>query len=105
RQRHLPGDQPLLVDRQPPPSLPVRNRGRVGRTSTNATDDESLARCAREAEAAAEAMAGSAGADGYPGFPSGGPVPTCDTFDEATAGLDATRGGAALAEVFAVAER
>jgi PmbA protein len=79
--------------------------GRVGRTSTNATDDESLARCAREAEAAAEAMARSTGGDGYPGFPPGRPVPTCDTFDEATADLDAARGGAALAEVFAVAER
>ncbi len=28
--RHLDRDQPLVVDRQPPPALPVRRRGRLG---------------------------------------------------------------------------
>jgi predicted Zn-dependent protease len=85
--------------------IAVLRGGRVGKASTNATDDESLARCAREAEAAAEAMARSAGGNGYPGFPAPQPVPECDTFDEATAALDAARGGAALAEAFEVAAR
>jgi PmbA protein len=85
--------------------IAVARGGRVGKASTNVTDDDSLARCAQAAEAAAEAMARSTGEDGYPGFPPGAPVPTCDTFDDATAELDPARGGAALAEVFAVAER
>ena len=29
RQRPVPGDQPLVVDRRPPPALPVRDRGRA----------------------------------------------------------------------------
>jgi predicted Zn-dependent protease len=85
--------------------IAVVRGGRVGKASTNATDDDSLARCAHEAEAAAQAMARSAGEDGYPGFPAPQPVPHCDTFDAATAELDAARGGAALAEAFKVAER
>jgi predicted Zn-dependent protease len=78
--------------------------GRVGRASTNATDADSLAACAREAEAAAQAMAHTAGDHPYPGFPSPKPVPTCETFDPATATADPALGGAALAEAFQVAE-
>jgi predicted Zn-dependent protease len=85
--------------------IAVARGGRVGKAATNATDDDSLARCAHEAEAAAQAMARSAGDDGYPGFPSPDPAPECETFDEATAALDASQGGAALAQVFEVAER
>jgi PmbA protein len=85
--------------------IAVLRGGRVGKASTNVTDDESLARCARAAEAAAEAMARSAGGNLYPGFPAARPVPVCDTFDDATARLDAEQGGAALAEAFEVAER
>jgi PmbA protein len=85
--------------------IAVVRGGRVGRASTNATDDDSLARCAHEAEAAAQAMARSTGDNGYPGFPSPQPVPDCATFDEATAALDASLGGAALAEAFEVAKR
>jgi predicted Zn-dependent protease len=85
--------------------IAVLRGGRVGTASTNFTDDESLAHCARAAEAAAEAMARTAGDNAYPGFPQAQAVPECDTFDEATAALDAAQGGAALAEAFAVAER
>jgi predicted Zn-dependent protease len=85
--------------------IAVVRAGRVGKASTNATDDDSLARCAHQAEAAAHAMARSAGQDGYPGFPAAQPVSQCDTFDAATAELDAAKGGAALAEAFKVAER
>jgi PmbA protein len=85
--------------------IAVVRGGRVGKASTNATDDDSLTRCAHEAEAAAQAMARSAGENGYPGFPSPRPVPTCDTFDPFTAALDPVAGGAALAEAFEVAER
>jgi len=85
--------------------IAVVRAGRVGKASTNASDDDSLARCAREAEAAAVAMARSAGEDGYPGFPEPRPVPACDTFDAGTAELDAAKGGAALAQAFEVAER
>jgi predicted Zn-dependent protease len=83
----------------------VLRGGRVGTASTNATDDDSLAHCARAAEAAAEAMAHSPGGNPYPGFPAAQPLPDCDTFDAATARLDAEQGGAALAEAFEVAER
>ncbi|HEX6460492.1 MAG TPA: metallopeptidase TldD-related protein [Thermoleophilaceae bacterium] len=85
--------------------IAVLRGGRVGKASTNATDDDSLARCAGEAEAAAQAMAQSAGDAGYPGFPEPSAVRACDTFDLATASLDATLGGGALAEAFEVAER
>lgn len=84
--------------------IAVVRGGRVGKASTNATDDDSLARCAHEAEASAQAMARTAGEDGYPGFPKPQPVPECNTFDEATAALDPAQGGAALSEAFAVAE-
>jgi predicted Zn-dependent protease len=85
--------------------IAVLRGGRVGTASTNETDADSLARCARDAEAGAEAMARTAGDDGYPGFPAARPVPQCDTLDLPTAGLDEALGGAALAEVFGLAER
>src|SRR5207244_6339393 len=67
------------------------------------TDAASRARCAREAEAAAEAMARSAGDYRYPGFPAPAAVPSCETFDPATAIIDPAAGGAALADAFDVA--
>ncbi len=85
--------------------IAVLRGGRVGTSSTNSTDADSLARCAREAEAAAEAMARTAGEDRFPGFPEPRPVPECDTFDLPTASLDPALGGSAMAEVFEVAER
>jgi predicted Zn-dependent protease len=85
--------------------IAVVRGGRVGSASTNATDDEALARCAREADVAAAAMAHTAGEDGFPGFPPPRPVPACETFDPATAALDAALGGAALKQAFDVAER
>ena len=85
--------------------IAVARGGRVGKASTNATDDESLAACARQAEVAAEAMARSARDEGYPGFPEPAPVRTGDTFDPATAALDASLGGRALSEAFEVAGR
>jgi PmbA protein len=85
--------------------IAVLRGGRVGTASTNATDDNSLTRCAREAQAAAEAMAHSAGDNPFPGFPAPRPLRACDTFDQATAELDADMGGRALAQAFEVAER
>jgi predicted Zn-dependent protease len=85
--------------------IAVVRGGRVGSAATNATDVEALTRCAREAEAAAEAMARSVSDGGYPGFPPARPVPDCDGYDPETAESGAARGGAALSEVFRVAER
>lgn len=79
--------------------------GRVGSASTNATDDESLARCGREAVAAAEAMARSAGGGDYPGFPDPRPAKACDPPDPETALLDAAAGGDALRTAFDIAAR
>ena len=85
--------------------IAVARGGRVGSASTNATDDEALARCAREADVAAAAMAHTTGEDGFPGFPAPRPVPASETFDPATAELDAALGGTALKQAFDVAER
>jgi PmbA protein len=77
--------------------------GRVGTSSTNATDPDSLAACARQAQAAAEAMARSAGQGTYPGFPAPQTVRPSDANDEETARVDPAPGGRALATAFEVA--
>jgi PmbA protein len=77
--------------------------GNVGRASTNGVDDESLADCAARARLAAEsAQATHHGV--FPGFDPDQDLPSHHGFDPATAELDPTRGGAALADAFAVAD-
>jgi predicted Zn-dependent protease len=78
-------------------------RGNVGRASTNAVDDESLAKCAARARLAAEAA--DAAQDGsFPGFDPDYDLAPLESFDAATAELDPARGGAALADAFVAAE-
>jgi predicted Zn-dependent protease len=78
-------------------------RGNVGRASTNAVDDASLADCAARARVAAEAA--EATHDGtFPGFDPDYDVAALDSFDPATAELDPAGGGAALADAFAEAD-
>jgi PmbA protein len=78
-------------------------RGHVGRASTNAVDDASLADCAARAADAARAAAVS-GEGRFPGFdPSEDALVGDRTLDEATAELDSTAGATALGEAFAVA--
>jgi PmbA protein len=79
--------------------LAVPLRGNVGRAATNAVDDESLAACAARARAAAEAA--EATHDGtFPGFDPDSDTLALESFDPATAELDPSRGGAALADTF-----
>jgi PmbA protein len=78
--------------------------GHVGRASTNAMDDGSIADCAARARLGAEAAAAS-GEGRFPGFgrsPESGPVNDA-AFDGSTAELDPETGAAALRNVFAVA--
>jgi PmbA protein len=83
--------------------IAVPLRGNVGRAATNAVDDVSLADCAARARAAAEAA--EATHDGsFPGFDPSSEGRSVEAFDAATAELDPARGGAALADAFAVAE-
>jgi PmbA protein len=83
--------------------LAVPLRGNVGRASTNAVDDQSLADCAARARLAAEAA--EASHDGtFPGFDPDQDLPVHHGFDPATAELDPERGGAALADVFLEAD-
>ncbi len=82
--------------------IAVPLRGNVGRASTNAVDDDSLADCAARARLAAEAA--EATHDGnFPGFDPDFDAVALEAFDPSTAELDAARGGAALADAFAVA--
>jgi PmbA protein len=87
--------------------LAVVRDGHVGRASTNDLDGEALAGCARRAEAAAEAAAAASRAGVHPGFGTIGParIGGGEGHDPATAELDPSTGGAALAAVFAVAWR
>jgi PmbA protein len=79
--------------------LAVPLRGHVGRASTNAVDDESLARCAARARLAAEAA--QATHDGtFPGFDPDLDAVALESFDPATAELDPASGGATLAAAF-----
>jgi PmbA protein len=83
--------------------LAVPLRGNVGRASTNAVDDESLADCAARARLAAEAA--EATHDGnFPGFDPDYDVAAVESFDPATAELDPAGGGAALADAFVEAD-
>jgi PmbA protein len=76
--------------------------GHVGRATTNASDDASLADCARRAGHAA--MAAAVVGDGsFPGFPDPAPGRAHQGHDAATAELDPGRGGTALRTVFGVA--
>jgi predicted Zn-dependent protease len=77
-------------------------RGHVGRASTNAVDDQALAACAARARTGAQAAA-AAGDGRFPGFAPSGDAVYYDSFDATTAELDPHAGGAALADVFAVA--
>jgi PmbA protein len=83
--------------------IAVPFRGQVGRASTNAVDDASLAECAERARLAAQAASVSGEGD-FPGF--GEPddlVVARDTFDPVTAELDPASGAVALKEVFSLA--
>jgi PmbA protein len=83
--------------------LAVPLRGNVGRASTNAVDDESLADCARRARLATEAA--EATHDGtFPGFEPNAEQTALEAFDPATAELDPAVGGTALAATFAEAD-
>jgi PmbA protein len=77
-------------------------RGQVGRASTNAVDDESLADCAARARLAARAAA-AAGDGHFKGFDPDYDLVVYDSFDPETAELDARAGAAALTDAFAVA--
>ena len=83
--------------------MAVSFRGHVGRASTNAVDDASLAECAARAHEGARAAA-AVGDGRFPGFDPDSDLMVYESFDPDTAQLDASLGGAALAEVFAVAE-
>ena len=76
--------------------------GNVGRASTNAVDDESLADCAARARLAA-AAAEVIHEGSFPGFDPDYDRAAVESFDPATAELDPARGGGALADAFAEA--
>ena len=79
--------------------------GHVGRASTNAVDDRSLAECAERARLAGRAAA-AAGEGRFPGFdPHQAAVTRGPTHDDATAELDPAQGAAALEQAFEVAQR
>jgi PmbA protein len=82
--------------------LALLRHGHVGRATTNAVDDESLAACARRAAVAAEAAA-AAGRGTFAGFPDPQAAARHDGHDPETARLDPEPGGAALASAFEVA--
>ena len=77
-------------------------QGHVGRATTNAVDDSSLADCAERARLAGAAAAASGEGD-FPGFAPEYQSPDRSAFDPATAELEPAVGAAALAEAFAVA--
>lgn len=78
--------------------------GHVAAARTNRTEPEALAEVARRAERAVEATA-RGGPGAYPGLPPPGPgARPHDGWDEATAGLAAGTGGAALEQVLAAVE-
>jgi predicted Zn-dependent protease len=84
----------------------VARGGRVGTATTNLTDGDALAACGHAAAAAADAGLSTGGEGSFPGFPAVGPARPHEGFDAATAELDPSVGGAALADAFAAcAER
>jgi PmbA protein len=85
--------------------LAVVRHGHVGRAATNSPEDDALAACAARAAAAASAAA-AAGEGVFPGFsaaPPGSRPFDSEGHDPATAQLDPSEGGAALAAAFEVA--
>jgi predicted Zn-dependent protease len=76
------------------------HEGQIGGAVTNATDDESLRACASAALAAAEAAARRPAGAPRPGLPAPAPARVHAGWDEATAALDAARGGTALGTAF-----
>jgi PmbA protein len=85
--------------------IAVLLEGHLGRAATNSTDPRSLADCAGRALLAAQSAAATTPRIPYPGFPVPEPARPHHGHDPATAALDPARGGAALAEVFATAQR
>ena len=87
--------------------LAVVRDGHVGRAAVNSADDEALRDCAKRAEVAADAAAAASRPGVHPGFDStdfsNEVKPTHSGHDPATAALDPSVGGAALAAVFSVA--
>jgi PmbA protein len=83
--------------------IAVPLRGNVGRAATNAIDDQSLADCAARARQAAEAAV-AAHDGGFPGFSPSSEATVLESFDLATAELDPSIGGSALADAFVEAE-
>jgi PmbA protein len=83
--------------------IAVPFEGHVGRASTNAVDDASLAACAERALLAARAAA-DVGEGHFPGFDPGRNSPAQGAFDQVTSELDPSTGGTALADTFAVAQ-
>ena len=87
--------------------LAVVRDGHVGRASTNELDGEALAGCARRAEVAADAAAAASRPGVHPGFGAIGATRDGghEGHDPSTAELSPSTGGAALSEVFAIADR
>jgi PmbA protein len=84
-------------------SIAVVDDGHVGTAATNRGDPDALAACARAAEAAAASAARTRGAGSYPGFPYPSPIKPHRGFDAATAAMDPSVGGKALATAFEIA--
>jgi len=82
--------------------IAVPYRGHVGRASTNAVDDRSLAECAERARLAGRAAAAT-GEGHFPGFAPVHESPDRSAFDPVTAELAPEPGAAALVEAFATA--
>ncbi len=80
----------------------VPYEGHVGRASTNAVDDRSLAECAERARLAGR-VAAITGEGGFPGFAPVYHSPDRSAFDPVTAELDPAAGAAALGVAFAAA--
>jgi PmbA protein len=83
-------------------SITVLCDGHVGTASTNRDDADSLAACARAAETAAMTAARTGGAGSYPGFPAPEQPKLHSGYDDATAEMDPSVGGRALATAFEV---
>jgi predicted Zn-dependent protease len=81
----------------------VLRDGQTGGAETNLTGDDALRATFARADAAARAAA-TAGPGEHPGLPDhAGEYPSQDGWDEATAALDPSIAGAALARAFAIA--
>ena len=85
--------------------LAVLRDGHVGRSATDDTSRDGLARCARRASAAAEAASAGAPAGHYPGFAGLDPIREHEGHDPETARLDPALGASALAAAFEAGAR